>query len=116
MTFEEALRIRTGDKIYTHCGKIVVISGFVQSFEDPCVKDDLYFYCIDTSFKRLKYRYDELCGPELCDEDKMFIDWYSKYTPKNDDIIPYLKKAFMQGFQCGFSHKQKAWSQDQLQK
>lgn len=116
MLFEEALRIRTGDKIYTHSGEIVVISGFIQNFENPCVKDDLYFICIDTAMNTKRYRYDELCGPELCDEDKMFIDWYNQNNTKNKDMISPLKKAFMMGFQYGYSHKQRVLSDDQLQK
>lgn len=116
MRFEEALRIKVGDKVYTHSGEIVVISGWQQNFENPCINDDLYFTCIDTMMNAKKYRYDELCGPELCDEDKMFIEWYSNESPKNEHMIPYLKSAFMKGFECGYSHKQRVSYEDQLQK
>lgn len=116
MNFQEALRLKTGDKVYTHLGKIVVISGWHQNFENPCIKDDLYFHCIDTSLNSMQYRYDELCGPELCDEDKIFIEWYINNGPKNEDMLPYLKASFMEGFKHGYSHKQRMLSQDQLQK
>jgi hypothetical protein len=117
MTFDEAIRLTShmGSVIYTHCGERVVISGWDQKLENPCVKDDLYFSCIDSMFNVKRYRYNELCGPELCDEDKMFIDWIqNKETLKND--IPLLKEAFMSGFSSGYSHKQKVRSEDQLQK
>lgn len=116
MNFQEALRINVGDKVYTHSGEIVVISGWHQNFDNPCVKDDLYFHCVETSLRSVIYRYNELCGPELCDEDKMFIEWYSNKHPKDESMIPYLKSAFMKGFQCGYSHKQNISYQDQLQK
>lgn len=116
MTFEEAQRLKPGDRIFTHSGDIVVISGWHHNFENPCVTDDLYFHCVDTSFRSTQYRYDELCGPELCDEDKMFIEWYNKNCPENYDMIPLLKKAFMGGFNFGFSHKHKILSENQLQK
>jgi len=116
MTFEEALRIKIGDKIYTHFGEIVVVAGWIHNLENPCIKDDLYFHCIDTSFRTLRYRYDELCGPELCDEDKMFIDWHNEFCPENQNMTSFLKKAFMKGFELGFSHKQRILSEDQLQK
>jgi hypothetical protein len=116
MTFKEALRIKIGDRIYTHSGEVVVITGWYHNFENTCVKDDFYFHCIDTSFRSIKYRYNELCGTELCDEDKMFIEWYSNESQKNESMIPYLKSAFMNGFQCGYSHKQHTSCADQLQK
>lgn len=116
MNFQDALRLKMGDKIYNHLGEILVISGWYQNFENPCINDDLYFVCIDTMMNAKKYRYDELCGSELCDEDKMFIEWYVNDCPKNDDMIPYLKASFMKGFCCGFSHKQRVLSEDQLQK
>lgn len=116
MTFEEALRIKIGDRIYTHAGEVVVISGWHHNFENPCIKDDFYFHCVNTSLISTRYRYDELCGPELCDEDKMFIEWYSNEYAKNESMIPWLKSAFMKGFQCGYSHKQNMSYQDQLQK
>lgn len=115
MTFEEAVRLKIGDKIYNHFGEIMVISGWHQNFENPCKNDDLYFLCVDSMFNTVKYRYNELCGPELCDEDKMFIDWLQNNAILNSDI-PLLKEAFMSGFSCGYSHKQKARSQEQLQK
>lgn len=115
MTFKEALRVRIGDKIYTHSGEIVVISGWYQNFENPCKNDDLYLLCVDSMFNTVKYRYNELCGPELCDEDKMFIDWLQNQNIMNSDI-PLLKEAFMSGFSSGYSHKQKVRSEDQLQK
>jgi len=115
MTFKEALRLKEGDSVFTHCGNRVVISGWYQNFENPCINDDLYFLCIDSMFNTIKYRYNELCGVELCDEDKMFIDWLqSGYKIKTD--IPLLKEAFMSGFSNGYSHKQKVRSEDQLQK
>lgn len=114
MIFKEASRVKVGDKIYTHSGDIVVISGWYQKFDDPCIKDDLYFTCIDSMFNTIDYRYNELCGPELCDEDKAFIDWLqNKETLEN---IPLLKEAFISGFYHGHSHKQKVRSQEQLQK
>ena len=116
MNFQEAIRVKVGDKIYTHSGEIVVISGWHQNFDNPCINDDLYFYCIDTGLNTIKYRYDELCGPELCDEDKMFAEWYSNESPKNEHMIPHLKSAFMKGFQCGYTHKQLTSYEDQLQK
>lgn len=116
MVLEEAIRLKVGDKIYTHSGELVVISGWYQNFENQCIKDDLYFYCIDSQFNTVKYRYNELCGPELCDEDKMFIEWYNNESPKNEYMIPFLKSAFMKGFSCGYSHKQRIHSADQLQK
>ena len=116
MTLNEALRIKTGDKIYTHLGEIVVVSGWNHKFDNPCIKDDLYLSCIDSMFNVKQYRYNELCGPELCDEDKMFIEWYSNESLKNENIIPYLKSAFTKGFQCGYSHKQHTLWADQLQK
>ncbi len=115
MTFEEAVRLKIGDKIYNHFGEIMVISGWHQNFENPCKNDDLYFLCVDSMFNTVKYRYNELCGPELCDEDKMFIDWLQNNSILNSNI-PLLKEAFMSGFSCGYSHKQKARSQEQLQK
>ena len=115
MTFEEASRIKIGDKIYTHAGDIVVVSGWHQNFENPCKNDELYFLCIDSMFNTVKYRYNELCGPELCDEDKMFIDWIQSIEILKSDIHT-LKEAFMSGFSCGYSHKQKDRSQEQLQK
>jgi hypothetical protein len=115
MIFKEALRIKIGDKIYTHSGDIVVISGWHQNFENSCIKDDFYFICIDSMFNTIKYRYNELCGPELCDEDKMFIDWLQNQNIMKSDI-PLLKEAFMSGFSSGYSHKQKVRSEDQLQK
>ena len=117
MTFEEAIKLTSnmGASIYTYSGDIVVISGWYQNFENPCIKDDLYFLCVDSMFNTVKYRYNELCGPELCDEDKIFIDWLqNKETLKSD--IPLLKEAFMSGFSSGYSHKQKTKSQEQLQK
>lgn len=116
MTFKEALRIKIRDKIYTHSGDIVVISGWYQNFENSCIHDDLYFICIDSMFNTIKYRYNELCGPELCDEDKMFIDWLQNASESNIDNIPLLKQAFMSGFSRGYSHKQKIRSEEQLQK
>lgn len=116
MTFEEALRIKIGDKIYTHFGEAVIISGWHQNFENPCIKDNFYFHCIDSMFNTVKYRYNELCGPELCDEDKMFIDWLQNNDISNTNNIPLLKKAFMSGFSSGYSHKQKTISEEQLQK
>lgn len=116
MTLKEALRIKIGDKIYTHSGNIVVISGWYQNFENPCINDDFYFICIDSMFSTIKYRYNELCGPELCDEDKMFIDWLHNIDKLKIDNIPLLKQAFMSGFSCGFSHKQKIRSEEELQK
>ena len=116
MTFKEALRLRVGDKIYSHSGNILIISGWHQNFDNPCITDDLYFVCIDSMFNTIKYRYNEVCGTELCDEDKMFIEWYSDESPKNESIIPHLKSAFMKGFQCGYSHKQHTSLADQLQK
>ncbi len=115
MTFNEAVRLKIGDKIYNHFGEIVVISGWHQNFENPCKNDDLYFLCVDSMFNTVKYRYNELCGSELCDEDKMFIDWLQNNAILNSDIA-LLKEAFMSGFSCGYSHKQKARSQEQLQK
>lgn len=116
MNFQEALRIKAGDKLYTHSGEIVVISGWHQNFDNPCIKDDLYFYCVDTSLNTIKYRYNELCGPELCDEDKMFIEWHENEPSKNEHMVSCLKSAFMRGFQCGYSHKQRISCEDQLQK
>lgn len=116
MTFEEAVRLKINDTVYTHCGDSVVIKGWRQSFTNPCVKDDLFFDCVDTQLNKLSYKYDQLCGLELCDEDKMFIDWYTNESSKNESIITYLKSAFMNGFQCGYSHKQHTSCEDQLQK
>lgn len=116
MTFKEALRVKIGDKIYTHSGNIVVVSGWYQNFENSYVNDDFYFVCIDSMFNTIKYRYNELCGPELCDEDKMFIDWIQNNSILNTDHIPLLKQAFMSGFSRGYSHKQKIRSEEQLQK
>jgi hypothetical protein len=117
MTFEEATRLisNMGASIYTHSGDIVVISGWYQNFENPCKNDDLYFICVDSMLNTLKYRYNKLCGPELCDEDKIFIDWLQNNDVKTDNIS-LLKEAFMSGFSNGCSHKQKARSEDQLQK
>ena len=117
MTFEEAIKLTSnmGASIYTHGGDIVVVSGWHQNFENLCVKDDLYFLCVDSMFNTVKYRYNELCGPELCDEDKMFIDWLQSQNIMKSDI-PLLKEAFMSGFSNGYSHKQKVRSEDQLQK
>jgi hypothetical protein len=117
MTFEEAIKLMSnmGASIYTHSGDIVVISGWHQNFENLCVEDDLYFLCVDSMFNTVKYRYNELCGPELCDEDKMFIDWLQNQNIMKSDI-PLLKEAFMSGFSNGYSHKQKVRSEDQLQK
>jgi predicted lipase len=117
MIFDEAIRLTSniGSPVYTHSGEVVVISGWNQKFDNPCITDDLYFSCIDSMFNVKRYRYNELCGPELCDEDKMFIDWLqNKKTLKSD--IPLLKEAFMSGFSKGYSHKQKTKSQEQLQK
>lgn len=116
MTFKEALRLRVGDKIYSHSGNIVVISGWYQNFDNPCINDDLYFVCIDSMFNTIKYRYNEVCGTELCDEDKMFIDWLQNNNNIKTDNIPLLKEAFMSGFSNGYSHKQNLRSEDQLQK
>jgi hypothetical protein len=116
MNFKEALRLKIGDILYTHGGERVVISGWYQNFDNPCIKDDLYFTCVDTSISTMKYRYNELCGPELCDEDKMFIDWLQNSNEANIDNIPLLKEAFMAGFSNGYSHKQRVRSEDQLQK
>jgi hypothetical protein len=116
MNFKEALRLNIGDRVYAHSGEILIISGWHQNFENHCINDDLYFNCVDTALNSVQYRYDELCGLELCDEDKMFIEWYSNKCPKNDHIIQYLKSAFMRGFQCGYSHKKRVSCEDQLQK
>jgi hypothetical protein len=114
MTINEAIRLTShmGSIIYTHAGEPVVISGWRQSFEDY---HDFYFTGVDSMFNIKEYRYNELCGPELCDEDKMFIDWLqNKETLKSN--ISLLKEAFMSGFSHGYSHKQKVRSEDQLQK
>ena len=118
MTFNEAIRLTSnvGSPVYTHSGEVVVISGWNQKFDDPCIKDDLYFTCVDSMLNTRQYRYNELCGPELCDEDKMFIDWLQSGNKIETDNIPLLKQAFMSGFSNGYSHKQKARSEDQLQK
>jgi hypothetical protein len=116
MTFEEAIRLKLGDIVYSHCGKKLVISGWNQNFENTCIKDDLYFTCIDSNMVATKYRYEELCGPELCDEDKMFIDWLQNNSIIDVNNIPLLKQAFMSGFSYGFSHKQKIRSEEELQK
>ncbi len=118
MTFKEASRLiyNIGTIIYTHIGEPVVISGWRQSFENPNIKDDLYFVCVDSMFNTKEYRYNELCGPELCDEDKIFIDWLQNSNEANIDNIPLLKEAFMAGFSSGYSHKQRVRSEDQLQK
>jgi hypothetical protein len=116
MTFNEAVRLKIGDKIYNHFGEIMVISGWHQNFENPCKNDDLYFLCVDSMFNTVKYRYNELCGPELCDEDKMFIDWLQNNENIETDNLTLLKAAFMSGFSNGYSHKQKVRSEDQLQK
>ena len=116
MTFKEALRIRTKDILYTHSGEKVTICGWQHNFDNPCVKDDLYFTCVDSMMNTVRYRYNELCGFELCDEDKMFIDWYEKSNIRNIDAVPELKSAFLHGFRCGHSHKMKYNSQEQLQK
>lgn len=116
MIFEEAVRLKLGDIIYNHTGERLVISGWHQNFENPCITDDLYFTCIDTSMRSTKYRYDELCGPELCDEDKMFIDWLENSDNLDSNNIPLLKRVFMSGFSCGYSHKQMVRSEEQLQK
>lgn len=115
MTFDEALRIKLGHIIYTHTGDTVVVAGWNQKFENPCINDDLYFTCIDSMLNAKQYRYNELCGPELCDEDKMFIEWYKNNNIDSTDISE-LKSAFMAGFSNGYSHKQKVRSEDQLQK
>jgi len=117
MTFKEASRLiyNIGSIVYTHTGEPLVINGWRHSFENPCVKDDLYFSCVDSMFNVKDYRYNELCGPELCDEDKMFIEWYDNNQINSDDI-PILKSAFMAGFSYGYSHKQRSRSEDQLQK
>lgn len=115
MTFKEALRIKIGNILYTHSGEKVVISGWHQKFDNPCIKDDLYFDCVDSMMNTYSYRYDELCGFELCDEDKMFISWYQN-SNISDDIVLELKSAFLYGFHCGHSHKMKYNSQEQLQK
>lgn len=116
MTFEEALKIKNKDILYTHSGDKVVIYGWHQKFNNPCIKDDLYFTCIDSMMNTIIYRYDELCGYELCDEDKMFINWLKNNAIINDYDIPQLKQAFLYGFHCGHSHKMKYNSQEQLQK
>jgi hypothetical protein len=118
MTFDEAIRLTSniGSPVHTHSGEVVVISGWNQKFDDPCIKDDLYFSCIDSMFNVKQYRYNELCGPELCDEDKMFIDWLQNSDAVKTDNITLLKEAFMSGFSNGYSHKQKVRSEDQLQK
>jgi hypothetical protein len=116
MNFKEALRIKNGDILYTHAGEKVVVSGWQQIFDNPCIKNDLYFNCIDTSFRSLRYRYDELCGFELCDEDKMFIDWYKNNDLLSEDMILQLKSAFLHGFECGYTHKIKYNTHEQLQK
>lgn len=116
MTFDEAVRLRLGDRVYTHSGNTVVIVEWHQSFDNPCVRDDLYFRCVDTQLNTVSYRYNELCGPELCDEDKMFIDWLQGNDAVKTENIPLLKQAFMSGFSCGFSHKLKITTQEQLQK
>lgn len=118
MTFDEALRLTNniGILVYTHTGESVIISGWRQSFENPCVKDDLYFTCVDSMFNVKEYRYNELCGPELCDEDRMFIDFLQNIEEVKSDNITLLKQAFMSGFSYGYSHKQQIKSQEQLQK
>lgn len=116
MTFKEALKVKTGDILYTHAGERVVVSGWHQNFDDPCVLDDFYFHCINTALQSNDYRYDELCGPELCDEDRMFADWYIKNIMINDSNISHLKSAFLYGFHCGYSHKMRSKSEEQLQK
>jgi hypothetical protein len=123
MNFEEALRVKFGDILYTHAGEKVVISGWKHNFDNPCIKDDLYFTCIDSMMNVVQYRYNELCGFELCDEDKMFINWYEQQSKikhsnlaQNIDIIPELKLAFLYGFHCGNSHKMINKSEEQLQK
>jgi hypothetical protein len=116
MKFEEALRIKNGDILYTHSGNIVVVHGWHQNFDNSCVKDDLYFHCINSMLIATNYRYDELCGPELCDEDKMFIDWCNKNDIIEDDNISQLKSSFLHGFYCGSSHKMRNKSEEQLQK
>ena len=118
MTFDEAIRLTSniGISIYTHSGEIVVISGWDQKFDNPRIADDLYFSCVDSMFNVKRYRYNELCGPELCDEDKMFIDWLQNNDNIETDNLTLLKAAFMSGFSNGYAHKQKVRSEDQLQK
>ena len=116
MTFKEALRIKYKDILYTHSGDRVVISGWHQNFDNPCISDDLYFHCINTGLQTVYYRYNELCGPELCDEDKMFINWLENTEISDIELIIKFKSAFLHGFHCGFSHKMRNKSEEQLQK
>lgn len=116
MNFKEAMNIKVGDILYHHLGDKLVISGWEQKFNDPCITDDLYFRCVDSYMNVRKYRYNELCGFELCDEDKMFIDWCKNLGITIEDYTPYLKQAFLYGFSCGYSHKMHYNSQEELQK
>ena len=111
MLFKDAIRVKNGDILYTHTGERVVVSGHYHNLDDKCVNDDLYIICVNSMFQTMHIRYNELCGPELCDEDKMFINWYS--STKMESTI---KEAFMAGFSYGFSHKRKIQSDEELQK
>lgn len=116
MTFEEALRVKIKDTLYTHDGSLICITGWTHKLDNPCLNDELYFFGLDENMKSVHFRYDHFCGPELCDEDKMFIEWYKNNSQNSEFMITYLKSAFMKGFQCGYSHKQRISCEDQLQK
>jgi hypothetical protein len=51
----------------------------------------------------------------LCDEEKNFYDWLAKVIVKDCDIV-LVKKAFMDGYACGWKNKQIHKAAEQLQK
>jgi hypothetical protein len=123
MNFEEAIKLKTGSKVYDCFGnKLLVYKvDFNLSFADDKEQKKCFIHTIDSKLDKVKLSHENVFFDQefLSDEEKIFVDWISNnkdFVNKNQDILHIINYCFLQGFAEGYKYKKKQTLQELMDK
>jgi hypothetical protein len=123
MNFEEAIKLKTGSKVYDCFGNklLVYAVDFNLSFVDGKEKKTCFINTIDSKLDKVKLSHENVFVDQefLSDEEKIFVDWISNnkdFINRNQDVLHVINYAFMQGFAEGYKYKKLHTIQELMEK
>jgi hypothetical protein len=123
MNFEEAIKLKTGSKVYDCFGnKLLVYKvDFNLSFVDGKEQKKCFIHTIDSKLDKVKLSHENVFFDQefLSDEEKIFVDWISNnkdFVNKNQDVLHIISHCFLQGFAEGYKYKKKQTLQELMDK
>lgn len=123
MNFEEAIKLKTGSRVYDSFGNKLLVCkiDFNFIFNNGKEVKNCFIYAVDKKLDKVKLSYENVFLDEdfLSDEEKIFVKWVSEnkeFINKNQDILHIISHCFLQGFAEGHKYKKINTLQELMEK